>query len=64
MDSAVMMMTALIAVGGVVIAVATYYAERKRQMDWHHKMMCDAWQEGWDAACEMMKHREESKENE
>ena len=61
MDSAVMMMTALIAVGGVVIAVATYYAERKRQMDWHHKMMLDAWQEGWDAAVSMMESREETK---
>ena len=51
----------LVVVGGVVIAVVTYYKERKRQMDWHHEMMLEAYQDGWDAACEMMKYREESK---
>lgn len=54
----ILMISALL-IGGVVIALTAYYTERKRQMDWHHKMMVDAWQEGWDAACEMMKYREE-----
>ena len=53
------MMSALV-IGGVVIVLAAYYAERKRQMDWHHRMMLDAWQEGWDAACQMMQYREET----
>ena len=51
----------LVVVGGVVIAVVTYYKERRRQMDWHHEMMLEAYQDGWDAAVQMMKHREESK---
>ena len=44
-----------------IIVIQAFYIERKRQMSWHHKMMLDAWQEGWDAACEMMQYREETK---
>jgi heme/copper-type cytochrome/quinol oxidase subunit 2 len=49
----------LVVVGGVVFSLVTYYRERRRQMDWHHEMMLEAYQDGWDAACQMMKHREE-----
>lgn len=55
-----LMMSALV-IGGVVIVLAAYFTERKRQMDWHHKMMLEAYQDGWDAACEMMKYRQETK---
>ena len=54
-----MLMISALLIGGVVIAIAAYYTERKRQMDWHHKMMLDAWQDGWDAAVSMMQYREE-----
>lgn len=54
-----MLMISALMIGGVVIVLAAYYAERKRQIDWHHKMMLDAWQEGWDAACQMMEYRKE-----
>lgn len=49
----------IVVVGVVVIATSAYYEERKRMLDWHHKMMLDAWQQGWDAACEMMEARHE-----
>ena len=42
-----------------IIVIQAFYIERKRQMSWHHKMMMDAYAEGWDAAVKMMKGDEE-----
>ena len=51
---------ALITVGVVVVAMSAYYEERKRMLRWHHEMMLDSFQQGWDAAVSMMESREES----
>lgn len=59
MDTALIIALSIGAVGVAIVALTAYYEERKRMLDWHHKMMLDAWQQGWDAACEMMEARHE-----
>lgn len=51
----------LVVVGGVVIMIAVHHEAKRKEADWHHQMMLEAYQDGWDAAVSMMKHREESK---
>lgn len=51
----------VVIVGAVVIMIAVHHEAKRKEADWHHKMMLDAYQDGWDAACEMMKYREETK---
>ena len=50
----------VVIVGAVVIMIAVHHEAKRKEADWHHKMMLDAWQDGWDAACQMMQYREES----
>jgi hypothetical protein len=52
---------ALVTLGLIIVMISVYYEERKRMLRWHHEMMLDAWQDGWDAAVSMMESREETK---
>lgn len=60
MSVPMMIVGIIVVVGVVAIATSAYYEERRRMLDWHHKMMLDAFQEGWDAACSMMEYRKEN----
>ena len=51
----------VVIVGAVVIMIAVHHEAKRKEAEWHHKRMLDAWQEGWDAAVSMMESREETK---
>ena len=61
MDMATLVGFSVVIVGAVVIMIAVHHEAKRKEADWHHKMMLDAWQEGWDAAVSMMESREETK---
>lgn len=59
MDMATLVGFSVVIVGAVVIMIAVHHEAKRKEADWHHRMMLDAYQQGWDAACAMMKYREE-----
>ena len=42
----------------IVSALAWY---ERYSAKWHHEMMLESYADGWDAACEVLKQREEAK---
>jgi hypothetical protein len=56
---AIAIMACVCMLAATIVSALAWYERYSAQ--WHHEMMLEAFADGWDAACEVLRQREEQR---